>query len=240
MSRMLRNGWGIIMGSIVKVFNIDNVAMFLRTIRKRGFLNTLRYAYYDFLFDLRYGTETVNVVELEGLKIESENKEHGVQYQPVTAYIFNQLFSQLNIDFENSTLVDFGCGKGRALILASHYGFKRIIGVEFSTELAEICKENLVKFRAKSNPKSEFDVLCMDVAHYDIPPEANVLLFCNPFGEVVIKKVIDNIVESLKGSPRTVLIIYIHAYQTAFAESRYTKTISKEVDWEVYEMSLDA
>ena len=42
--------------------------------------------------------------------------------------------------------VDYGAGKGRTVVLASTYQFKRVIGVELAPELAAIAEENL--FRA--------------------------------------------------------------------------------------------
>jgi predicted RNA methylase len=42
-----------------------------------------------------------------------------------------------------TTFVDIGSGKGRALIIAAEYAFKRIIGVEYSPSLATICRRNL-------------------------------------------------------------------------------------------------
>ena len=35
----------------------------------------------------------------------------------------------------DSIFVDFGCGKGRALLIASEYNFKSVRGVEFAHEL---------------------------------------------------------------------------------------------------------
>jgi len=44
------------------------------------------------------------------------------------------------------TFVDLGSGKGRVLLMASHYPFKRIIGVEFIPELHQVAQENIRKY----------------------------------------------------------------------------------------------
>jgi hypothetical protein len=42
--------------------------------------------------------------------------------------VFKQIMSRLTIRFGEFELIDFGSGKGRVLLLASGYGFKKIIG----------------------------------------------------------------------------------------------------------------
>src|SRR5271154_1163699 len=41
-----------------------------------------------------------------------------------------------------AVFIDVGCGKGRALVVASEFPFRSIIGVELSPELAELAEEN--------------------------------------------------------------------------------------------------
>jgi predicted RNA methylase len=229
------------MGLIVKIFSKDNISMVFRAIRDRGFWNTVKYIFYDMIFELRYETDTVNTVELDQLNIESENKDEGNLYQPVTVCIFNKVFSKLDIDFANSTFIDFGCGKGRALLLAARYGFRKIIGVEFSSELCEICKDNVVKYGKANNTKSEIEVINADATTYEIPPEANVLFFNNPFGEKVMRKVVENIEKSFEENRRTILIIHLHpTYKNPIGENNYTELIAADNDSCVYEMGVNS
>ena len=48
------------------------------------------------------------------------------------------------------TFVDLGSGKGRTLLMASDYPFRRIIGVELLPSLHQIAQENLRQYKSES------------------------------------------------------------------------------------------
>jgi SAM-dependent methyltransferase len=198
------------MASLLKLLNLRNVGMVLRNISKVGLFTTLRYVVSDLFFDLRYGVSTINTVMLDELEIDSPNKEHGRYYEGTNTYIFKQVFSHVDIDVANSCLIDFGSGKGKAMFLAAGWGFPKVIGVEFSIELVEICRKNLEIFKRTSKTKADFEIIHMDAAEYEIPAEANLLLFSNPFDEVLIEKVIGNILKSLEESPREIVVVHMY------------------------------
>ena len=79
------------------------------------------------------------------------------------------------------------------MCLAAEMGFKKVIGIEFSLDLVEICRKNLEIFKQKSASKSEFEVIHMDATEYSLPSDANVLSFFNPFNEAVTDQVIAGI-----------------------------------------------
>jgi SAM-dependent methyltransferase len=102
----------------------------------------------DSLFDVRYRTDTGGRVELSDLMIASENKDHGVRYEPTRARPFKKLINMLDLP-RDSTFVDFGSGKGRVLIMALECGFRKVVGLEFSQELCEISRKNLATSERK-------------------------------------------------------------------------------------------
>ncbi|HSS98535.1 MAG TPA: hypothetical protein VLK33_15975, partial [Terriglobales bacterium] len=51
-------------------------------------------------------------------------------YQPTESALFHEMLDSLKIDFREFTFIDLGSGKGRTLLMASDYPFRRIIGVE--------------------------------------------------------------------------------------------------------------
>ena len=53
--------------------------------------------------------------------------------------------ARLDVDHSEFTFVDYGLGKGRVLMLATEYPFKRIVGVEFSESLDRTARQNLTK-----------------------------------------------------------------------------------------------
>jgi 16S rRNA G966 N2-methylase RsmD len=197
------------MASLIQLMNLKNVKMVLRNISKVGFFATLQYIFSDLIFDYKYKVETINTIMLDELEIDSPNKVHGRYYEGTNAYLFKKAFSHIKVDVPNSCLVDFGSGKGKVMLMAAERGFRKVIGVEFSIELVEICRRNIETFKQKTKSKTEFEVVHMDAAEYEIPSEANLLFFSNPFDEMLIAKVIDKILRSLEMYPREIVVVHL-------------------------------
>ena len=75
--------------------------------------------------------------------------------------------ARLDVDHSEFTFVDYGLGKGRVLMLAAEYPFKRIVGVEFSESLDRTARQNLTKLGADA---ARVTTHVMDAVDYD-PPE---------------------------------------------------------------------
>lgn len=102
-------------------------------------------------------------------------------------------------------IIDFGCGKGGALITLAKYPFVKIIGVELSTKLVEIAKRNLRKLRIDN-----VSIQCCDAIEFKELDDYNFFYFFSPFPCPVMKLVIGNIETSLNRKPRKVTIIYLN------------------------------
>ena len=160
----------------------------------------------DFLFDKRYGVDTHSPRFLNTLKIESINKLLGVDYRPTRLRPFRKLMDTL-IFPPDSAFVDFGCGKGKVLLMASAYNFKRITGVEFSGELCGIARENIKLFRGNKRTNN-IEVVETDCVDYEVKEDDNIFFFFNPFEAAVMVKIINNIILSLAKKERKIWIIY--------------------------------
>src|SRR5262245_38553083 len=88
-------------------------------------------------FDAVYGTDTGGVLGVGSLDIPDSQMEHSMQYGALSEEEFIRIMNELPIDWRDLVFVDLGSGKGRALLLASRYPFKRVIGVEISRVLHE-------------------------------------------------------------------------------------------------------
>lgn len=100
----------------------------------------------DRRFEHQYGLNTRAHVELDALRIASANLTHGFSYAPAPGRIVNHFIDSLALDPRQTSFVDFGSGKGRALIHASFRGFRQVIGVEFSDQLVNIARHNAARF----------------------------------------------------------------------------------------------
>ena len=64
-------------------------------------------------------------------------------YQPTEPALFKEMMAYLKIDFQEFTFIDIGSGKGRVLLMAADYPFRRILGIELLPALHRVAQENL-------------------------------------------------------------------------------------------------
>jgi SAM-dependent methyltransferase len=158
-------------------------------------------------FDARHGTDTSTFAALDGLAIAGDNKRHGERYQPSPVRSLRQVLRRLGIRHDDFSFVDFGSGKGRALLIAGELPFRRVIGVEFSEELHRRAEQNIVRYRRRA--ATEVTAVHADATRFDLPPGNLVLYFFNPFAHAVLRQVLANINATLRAQPRKVILIYL-------------------------------
>lgn len=120
------------------------------------------------------------------------------------------MLRELRIDHTRFVFIDFGCGKGKVLLLAAELPFRRIIGVELSEKLLRIAEDNVRSYLRRTRKRNVIELVCRDAADYPLPPERSVLYFWNPFGETVLEKLLGNIQRSLAAAPREAYIVYLN------------------------------
>ena len=192
---------------------------FFRSLYYRGFANTFKLLSYEGKYEKQLGINTHSIINLNKLTLVGENSEQNHHYQGASYYILFSIFEKLPIETKNLPLIDYGCGKGRALFVAEQCGFTNLIGVDIAKELIDDANANKAVYLRK-NSQSKIDFLFEDATKYLIPDNAQVFYFFNPFGEEVLQKVIDNIKESVKQHPRKVYCIYLNTkFKAVFEEN---------------------
>jgi len=163
----------------------------------------------DHWFDFRHGTDTCRWMLLQNLNISSRNKERGVRYEPARIVLLRKMFECMTPMLPTGgVMVDLGSGKGRVLLIASEFGFREARGVEFAPELCAIARNNFARYKESTNTKTVFRIIESDVVDYAIRNDDNVFVMFNPFDDVVLSKVLENIASSLLEYPRRILIGY--------------------------------
>jgi len=146
---------------------------------------------------------------LSDLNIASPNWIHGKNYAAIEPERFRTLMAALPVDFPKFTFVDFGSGKGRALLLASEYPFRKILGLEFSRELHDVAVANIGRFRNDAQKCPLIESRVMDFVEFEFPDEPLVLYFFDPSDEKVIGRVMKNLEQSARKHPRQVYVAYV-------------------------------
>jgi 16S rRNA G966 N2-methylase RsmD len=166
------------------------------------------------IFDAELNIDTAAEVPIWRLKISSANAKFAGRYQTVSPDLFFQTLALVPADLQGVTFVDLGCGTGRTLILAARRGFQRIVGVEFSQELANIARRNMLKVGITA------EILEMDACQYKFP-EGNLLIYMyNPFGGGVMQSVIGNLLEGRHYNSDKAFVVYLNPVQSSLFESK--------------------
>jgi SAM-dependent methyltransferase len=110
----------------------------------------------------------------------------------------------------DDVFLDLGCGKGRAVLMASLYPFGRVTGVELSPDIAGIARRNLETFRRPTRCGT-IEIVVTDAVDYTIPDDVTVVYLFNPFRGRTFDAVIDNLIASIDRNPRRVRLIYRNA-----------------------------
>jgi hypothetical protein len=184
----------------------------------------------DATFDAAYGTQTGGIQEISDFKIVGENARYGLSHIASDPSYFAEMMADLHLDLSNFTFIDLGSGKGRALMLASALPFRRLIGVEFCSELHEAAIENFATFAASKSAESQVELVYGDAAAYAFPVEPLVIYLFNPFGSSVIRQVADNAFASWRNAPRPVHVLYMNpVHLTDFTDAgwRLSNSVTK-------------
>lgn len=108
----------------------------------------------------------------------------------------------------NFTFIDLGSGKGRTLLMASDYPFRRIVGVELIPALHRIAQANVRQYKSESQHCFALETICADATTFPFPEEPLVVFLFNPFGESGMRRVVANLERSLSAHPRPVYVLY--------------------------------
>jgi SAM-dependent methyltransferase len=142
-------------------------------------------------FDHDYGVTTQALLFLDDLDPDAvgDAGAHATHYEAVPVDDFREMMSDVPADvIAASTFVDIGSGMGRAILLASEYPFKQIVGVELSPSLHEVAKDNLARATAAFERRCHDIRLVRDDARiFEYPPGDVVAFLYNPFDAIALE-----------------------------------------------------
>jgi hypothetical protein len=181
------------------------------------------------LFDTWNGIESRTEQSLDGLTIKGPHSLEATGYGALGPKIFFHALSSLRINFSDYAFIDFGSGKGQAVLLASCLPFKRAIGVEFAKELHDIALSNARSWRRK-RICGRVEFVWADVLEFEIPQEPCVMYLYHPFSEFILRGVLENILRSIALFQRDLIIVYVNpAYEQAILSLPNVEPISRSL-----------
>jgi len=204
---------------------VYKTGVFFNALKEHGVVPTLRKIGQRIFYKVRgVDFSTQNIYDLTRT---GEYQEHGTALVSTSIDFLKQLLTDLescvDVPLKKELFVDYGSGKGAALIHAKKLGFKRAIGVEFAKELHEQAQSNIEKLNLK-----EVESIYADATTYTLPNNISLIYFFNPFDELVMRKVIANILEQKEQFENEVYVIYGNASCNVLKENL---TLLKEVKY---------
>jgi tRNA G46 methylase TrmB len=160
-------------------------------------------------FDRQFGVDTSKLIPAEELSSGKQEDVYNAGYFGVAPSVLRQILDRLPLDFEEHTFVDLGSGKGRALLVASEYPFRSIVGVELSPKLHAIAVENIARCRGLAQRCRNVRSIEGDATEFIFPSGPLVIYLWNPFEAPVFASVLANLEADLRHEPRPVFLVYI-------------------------------
>jgi SAM-dependent methyltransferase len=166
-------------------------------------------------FDQRYGVDTGGLIGGGDLLSGHMHDAFNTAYYGMAPSRFQRVMEywiedQTHPPLENYSFVDLGCGKGRAVMMASEFRFGEAVGVELHPGLAGIAQSNVAAWTAAGRAVCPVRIVCQDATEFALPDGACLLYLFNPFAAPVVKRLIQRIEADFAGRPGMLDLIYFN------------------------------
>ena len=242
--------------SLGTVNSSNGIAWIREAIHSRGLMGALRYyasesfellrdlsptrrrsRYGDIDYDFDHGVDTTWATV--SLWTRLRELLSGARYQPSEPALFHQILQCLPVSPDGFTFIDLGSGKGRTLLMASAYPFRRIVGVELLAELDAIARQNIARYHDDQQKCFALECHAGDARDYGFPAEPLVLYLFNPFPEAVLRTVLANLRDSVTDFPRPAYVLYHNlVHERVFAECGWLQPVYRTPQYAIYRAAV--
>jgi Methyltransferase domain len=233
----------------------DHVASLKANIKVFGVWNTFREAL-SYLaapdlrsdgFDQAHGVDTASAVYAHEISFRGAAGLSASHYHPAPARVIAHALRELPVRHDDYVFVDFGSGKGRALLVAADFPFQRVVGVEASPTLHDCAVQNIARYHSDQQQCRAIEAHCMDCLDYEFP-DANIVLYMyHPFAATVMRDVLKRVARAFAGSTRQIYIVYLSPFHDrvfheleGFEEVGGCQVMKFDQSWVVYQYKQDA
>ncbi|MEQ8787168.1 MAG: class I SAM-dependent methyltransferase [Pirellulaceae bacterium] len=179
----------------------------MRRVRDRGVRHAFRWVghhVYERYRERRLGVETARYDEWKG----SVDKDECHDYEPLAYACIERGLDLLTMRPGEDVLLDYGCGKGRAVVVAAARPLRKVIGLDVVEPLVRAARENVERARPQLQCR-DVAIVAADATQYTLPPEVTVIYMYNPFWGETLRQVQQRIEQSLRAAPRRLRIVYM-------------------------------
>jgi SAM-dependent methyltransferase len=173
-------------------------------------------------FDQMHGVDTSGLVPATHLVTGHANDEHITAYYGVAPSILRALIGHWRESvpphpIHSYTFIDVGAGKGRAVLVASEYSFRKVAGIELNHEMAAIARQNVEQWtRAhREDPTAArlapIEIFEQDALDFELPQTPTLLFLFHPFEAPVLKQLLRRIETQFSNRPGSLDLLYVNA-----------------------------
>jgi SAM-dependent methyltransferase len=166
-------------------------------------------------FDQQYGVDTSGLIGGGSLRSGHQHDIFNTAYYGIAPSRFRWAVGQWIADpthapIQTYSFVDIGCGKGRAVLMASEFVFQQVVGVELHASLAEVAESNVSVWQAAGRSVCPIRIVCQDATEFAFSEGASLLYLFNPFTAPVLKRLVEGIEEAFSQRPGMLDLIYFN------------------------------
>lgn len=166
-------------------------------------------------------------IRTAGIREWQSGEVHYNRYEATPYAALDKLFQTYKLD-KTDEVVDYGCGRGRVVFYIHNRFEVPVTGIEANDKTYEEAVSNKAAYRLRAKHiKAPIRFEYGSAEHYEVKSTDNRFYFFNPFSIKIFRKVVNNILNSVKEVERSVdLIIY---YPTA----QYKQFLKKNTPFEL-------
>jgi SAM-dependent methyltransferase len=111
-------------------------------------------------------------------------------------------------DRQSCQFFDFGCGKGRPLLVAMEFKFAGLTGLEYSPALSRVAARNAAIFSRANPGQRPIKIVTGDALAFPLPDEPITIFLYNSFRQPLMERFIGNLEALLKTHAHGLYVIY--------------------------------
>jgi len=190
---------------------LDSLRQWIAAIRSRVF----RPEQGKHPFDRAHGVNTSGLLYANALATGHPNDVYSEGYYATAPSLFHGAMalwqkSLYSLTMADYTFVDLGCGKGRALLMASDFPFHAILGVELNAKLAAVARRHVTGWTRSRRACRTASVVEGDVLELPIPDGPVVMFLFNSFEMEMVRGLLERLVEAARTRSAPIDLVYIH------------------------------
>jgi SAM-dependent methyltransferase len=186
-------------------------------------------------FDLQHGVITDGLIPGHDLAVGHANDRFIAGYAAIPPSRFRGALKRWHESgpahaIEDYTFIDFGCGKGRAVLLASEMKFREVVGVELNPRLSELARANAAIWTNAGKALSPIRIVTGDVLEMKWPDGPCLVYLYNPFGEQVMRRLVERMWMHFAERPLDLEVVYQKPEEAVVFEDRFEMVWCEEIE----------